>query len=960
MASAKRHYQPIDSPVHPSVLDAVIHLLFSHLSKGLKEPIPTLGPQRFASFWVSAKVWNQETSSIRIVNEIRKASSVSTSIAVETDVYVLAEDGSPLGIFEDAALTEVARVQHQESDSSGHHLLYGIAWKPQLSTLGPQELQKMCNAAARTREENDGLSLYPKFELAMGEAARRALQTVTSGQLDHVPGFLRRYAASLQNQFGTDTPVKRQSLSDEAFESLLQQCEGESPARGLVPLIARNLGAILRAEIDSAELFSSADMDAGSALSQMFSHFAQDGRLSHFLDLASHKNPGLRILEVGAGNGAVTHQILTALQAFEAKTGQARFSEYTFTDIISTVFYSVRKELSSWQERMVFKVLDLEHGPTGQGFEASGYDMIVAANVVHATQNLKKTLGYLRGLLRPGGHLVLVEVVSPDSVLVNVGFGCLEGWWVAEEPEHQQSPIVTEERWDALMRETAFAGANMIIKDCQDPASHYSSIMIATALDPAKTEPRTNGHTNGETNGEGHCDQPEPFVLIDPVSDVQTSLATDPAKQHSGTQVVDVAQVIERNWAPPPSAIIISMLEVEQARVANLSEADFTTLKKALHGAQQIPWVISAPHTGDVVADPRYSGLLRTIRSEDTDKHVVMLRIEPSDHANRTKFVNEVLHLCFLDQPASAEAEFVARDGHLTIARLAREISLDEERESRIHAQLRTDEWQSGPPLALEVRAPGLVDTLRFREDLDHQADLGPEEVEIQAEAWLVSFRDIFIALGRLGREELGVECAGTVTRVGSACSSLQLGDRVVMVTPGCMRSHPRAPAETVMKIPDGLTSNEAVAVINPGTTAYHALVNVARLQAGEKILIHSAAGSTGQFAIGIAKMLGAEVFATVGYNDKKHLLMDRFGIPEDHIFYNRNTIFAQDIKRVIDGYGVDVVLNSLSGDGLRASWEYIAPFGRFVEIGKADIGANTPLPMSSFARNASFAAINL
>ncbi|ETS79028.1 hypothetical protein PFICI_08881 [Pestalotiopsis fici W106-1] len=191
---------------------------------------------------------------------------------------------------------------------------------------------------------------------------------------------------------------------------------------------------------------------------------------------------------------------------------------------------------------------------------------------------------------------------------------------------------------------------------------------------------------------------------------------------------------------------------------------------------------------------------------------------------------------------------------------------------------------------------------------MEYRAPLKPDEVEVKAEAWPVSFRDIFIPLGRLGREELGVECAGTVTRVGSACTSLHPGDRVVMAIPG-------------------------FALINPGTTAYHALVNVAGLQAGEKILIHSAAGSTGQFAVGVAKMLGAEVFATFGYDDKKQLLMDRFGV-----------------KRVTNGYGVDVVLNSLSGDGLRASWECITSFGRFVEIGKADIGANTPLPMGSFA----------
>lgn len=206
----------------------------------------------------------------------------------------------------------------------------------------------------------------------------------------------------------------------------------------------------------------------------------------------------------------------------------------------------------------------------------------------------------------------------------------------------------------------------------------------------------------------------------------------------------------------------------------------------------------------------------------------------------------------------------------------------------------------------------------------------------------------------------MGFECAGTVTRVGPACTSVQPGDRVVMGTFESMRSYPRAAVDAVLKVPDGLSVHEAVAAINPGMTAYHALLTVARLQRSERLLIHSAAGATGQFAISIAKMLGAEVFATIGRDENKQLLMDRFDIPGDHIFYSRNTSFAQGVKRVTGGYGVDVVLNSLSGDSLRASWECIAPYGRFVGIGKVDIGANSLLPMADFANNASFAAVDM
>lgn len=633
-----------------------------------------------------------------------------------------------------------------------------------------------------------------------------------------------------------------------------------------------------------------------------------------------------------------------------------RFSELAFTDISTGFFEAARDEFSKFQERMLFKVLNIDHDPASQGFETNSYDLVVAAMVLHATADLNKTLGHIRTLLRPGGRLVLVEVISPDCTFVNVGCGSLESWWVGEEPWRQLSPLATDERWDGLLRETGFSGTDVILKDHDEDVCHYSSIIIATAVE------EQSGAVG--VNGADLSDQPELHLLIDPASAIQASLAADLRTQYPTAQLVSLPlDRVNTEWTPASNGVVVSLLEVEQPRLADLSEVEFSSLKKAMQG-QNILWVVSAPGSADVVYQAHYAvafGFLRGIRTEDTTKHVVTLGIEPRNSRTRAKFINEVIRRCFLDQPAAADAEYMVQDGHLTIARMTHNVPLDDERESRVHARLYTEKWQPGPPLALQVGAPGLLDTLRFSEDLVCYTDLGTDEVEIKAEAWPVSFRDVFIALGRLGREQMGFECAGTVTRVGSAASlSFQPGDRVIMGIEGCMRSHPRAPADAVFKIPDELSLNEAVAAISPGASAYHALVNVARLQPGEKILIHSAAGATGQFAVGVAKMVGAEVFGTVGFGDKKRLLMDRFGIPEDHIFYSRNTSFVQGLRRVTDGYGVDVVLNSLSGDALRSSWECIAPYGRFVEIGKVDIGTNSSLPMGNFAHNASFLAVDM
>ena len=159
-------------------------------------------------------------------------------------------------------------------------------------------------------------------------------------------------------------------------------------------------------------------------------------------------------------------------------------------------------------------------------------------------------------------------------------------------------------------------------------------------------------------------------------------------------------------------------------------------------------------------------------------------------------------------------------------------------------------------------------------------------------------------------------------------------------------------------KIPDTMSFQEAAAFPVTFITAYHSLVEVAHPSKGERVLNHAGAGGTGQAAVQVAQYLQAEAFVTVGSTEKRQH-MQELGVLADHIFYSRDTSFAYAVKRMT-GEGVDVVLNSLTGESLVASWECISPFGRFVEIGKKDIQSHKSLPMFPFAHNVSFSAFDL
>ena len=181
-----------------------------------------------------------------------------------------------------------------------------------------------------------------------------------------------------------------------------------------------------------------------------------------------------------------------------------------------------------------------------------------------------------------------------------------------------------------------------------------------------------------------------------------------------------------------------------------------------------------------------------------------------------------------------------------------------------------------------------------------------------------------------------------------------------MVCTLGTYKSHVRVKDLCVAKIPNNMSFVDAASLPVTALTAIYSLHNVARLRSGEKILIHNGAGGMGQMAIQMAQYLQADIYTTVGSKEKSSLLQYVYGIPQEKIFSSRNGSFAPGIKRLTQGRGVDVILSSLSNEGLKASWECVSSFGRFIEIGKQSIGFNENLQMAHFARNTSFAAVDL
>jgi acyl transferase domain-containing protein/NADPH:quinone reductase-like Zn-dependent oxidoreductase/NAD(P)-dependent dehydrogenase (short-subunit alcohol dehydrogenase family) len=268
-----------------------------------------------------------------------------------------------------------------------------------------------------------------------------------------------------------------------------------------------------------------------------------------------------------------------------------------------------------------------------------------------------------------------------------------------------------------------------------------------------------------------------------------------------------------------------------------------------------------------------------------------------------------------------------------------------------------------GEEIAHEMRAatPGTLDGMCMVPV--PRREPGPGEVEVRADYLALHYRDVLVAMDRYpalpGRPGIIIgECAGTVTRAGPGVAGLRPGDEVVAVSLD-------APAATYMYVnahlvrhkPARLTPQEAAGLPLCLATAWHSLITLAQLRPGERVLIHHATGGVGMTAVQVARWRGAEVYATAG-NPEKRAMLQMMGIA--HVYDSRSTDFAEQIREDTRGEGMDVVLNTLAGEGLLKSVGLLADRGRYLELSRRDLAEGTPLDMRLLARSASFFVVDV
>ncbi|MBI4859587.1 MAG: SDR family NAD(P)-dependent oxidoreductase [Candidatus Riflebacteria bacterium] len=694
----------------------------------------------------------------------------------------------------------------------------------------------------------------------------------------------------------------------------------------------------------------------------------------------------LRVLELGARS--------VRLASLVAGQADGTALEYVLTAEDDRVLPAL--ELSAGALRGVTVALfDPRKSPQDQRLDASSFDVIVAADVLHRSGDVAGALRLARTLLARGGALLVGEQ-GPDRWHDFV-FGPDPDWW-ARDAAGPVSRRFGRESWAAALGECGFEQVRTV-GEAQGPGGSGSFVVSGRKLQgdgPAATAPRT---------GSDPVPSPRRWLITEDASGPSRELASRLAAALSRSgQTVFFARageaferLDEQTFGLAPSsptdfarllteldgganlraivhlmgfelsedsdpAALVDLAERRLVSVVHLAQAleragDSCRPRLVLVTGRAVGSVGSVNGTRRDAILPGQAGLWglgRVLANEYPELAVTLVDLQGDDLDRlASRLAVEVLD-------PGPEDEVLLGESTRHVHRIA---PVTDPRSGAASGEA-SDPVGPAENVRLGFVTPGPFSHLTWSRS--SRPAPGPGQVEIEVRATGLNFRDVMWAMGLLpdaalegglAGPTLGLECAGVVTRVGPGVSELAQGDPVVGFGPQCFARFVVTDAGAVARIPASLTFEEAATVPAAFFTAYYSLKHLARLQPGERVLIHGGAGGVGLAAIQYAGLVAAEIHATAGSEEKREFLR-LLGV--DRVYDSRSLSFADQILEATGGEGVDVVLNSLAGEAIRRNLSLLKPFGRFVELGKRDLYADTRIGLKPLRQNVSYFAVDV
>ena len=805
------------------------------------------------------------------------------------------------------------------------------SWSRALATLEELGWERRPGAVVDPEDLRPQLEVIPEH----GRLFRRMLEMLVRS------GVLEEAGDGFAVVLGPGDPLPEEMPGDlEAFASRLadEQPHGLTEI-GLFRRSGAALADVLRGNEDPLTLlFSSGEPTAADLYLKAPVARAANRMLAEAvraLVAARPENRRLRVIEVGAGTGSATASVLPELP-------EGRF-DYVYTDISAGFFAEAEARFGDGGGSIEYRPLDIEKDPIEQGFDSHGYDLLIASNVLHATRSLRETLGHCRDLLAPSGQLIALENLSGLGWM-DLTFGQLDGWWRFADDYRPHHALASPAVWRQALGDAGFEGAEVLGPDESD-ASRTPDKGVIVAQGPAEVaEPKGVWILAADRGGlaaklAADLAARNQTVLL---ASVDGPVDGKPATAGPGLFRTAVETDQRESWrallaglpAAAPLAGVVHLAALdghgEQATTGEIAESvkraagSALALVQGLADSDLVPangvWMITR---GAQVLERERAGELagaalwgfgKAVAREAAHLQPRMIDLDPGEMAPAPDLANELLY-------PDSENHIAYRAGRRRVARLVRagaeaeRLSLPEE-----------PDWVLAPDPSGVFDRP-CVQPLPARA-------LEPREVRVAVEAAGLNFWDVFRSLGFIEEGLLGREMCGRILEVGSEVSTVSMGDLVVGLGFGAFGAQMVTREELVAPAPSGFPLTGLATVPSAFVSAALSF-EFSGLEAGERVLIHAGAGGVGLAAIQLVQAAGAEVFATASAPKQPYLR----SLGVEQIFDSRQTGFGEEILEATEGAGVDVVLNSLTGEGfIEASLSCLRQGGRFVEMARRDI----------------------
>lgn len=939
--------------IHPTTLDGILQLGIASLVGGdgqseMKTALPT-GIKRL---WI-AKEGLSGPSAVRV----RASASMIKmhSRGHEFDISVVNEEEERvLSHLQGLHTTIVADSNPSASSETISTLpMYYIHRVPDVELMDAEHVTLYCSSAL-SQDKEEPLEFFQSVDFLIYKFLDKTLaaisveSTITHSILPHVQRYTD-WARLQQERFRSgeltlSPPGWKDLLQDQDYcEALAEQVASSNDLGSLFVHTGRNLLSILRGEQDPLQFLFSGDQMAKfyAEINNRPFCFAPWGR---YLSALARKKPQMRILEIGAGTGGTTAQILKAMSTdLDFTERDALYLRYDYTDISPTFFEKASERFARFP-RIEFRVLDISQDPIDQGFEPGSYDLIVAANSLHATASLKTTMSNVRQLLKPRGKLALYEVTR-NIIRAGFIFGLIEGWWNGADDGRFWSPTLVSSEWDSLLQQSGFEGIEVEFPDHQNAECQLCSVIVATAVEPP-------------VSASLFC------FICDTASTIQERMFIEASKalhlHHPEAEILRHSLETSGSISSPTHYTLIFLIETERPLLSDMNRETFNHLRNLISQCKLILWVTSGG--GLSPKSPEYGlvdGWARTLRIEKTSRRVCTLALDLAEgiHNHHSLYIVSVINHSLLAMfQSSYEPDFVEIRGQIHVLRLEPASQMTE----KLHRASQPYQLVSKPinelaSVELAVRSPGLLSSILWTESGDDSLfPLLADEVIVENKAASISFYDVLKALGKIYNASFGLESAGVVIEAGEN-SGFSVGDRVLSFGAGKLRTRVRTKSSAVCHIPDDLSFTHAACVPVIFGAMWYALIEVGNLRPGQSLLVHGA-GAIGQAAIQLATNLGAQIYTTVSAMEERALLMEKYGIAASHILDNRGGYFAHRVRKMTQSRGVDLVLDFIGGEA--GHLDCVAPYGKIIHFGSP--ASLAPKPLSKWAQQVSFIYLDI